>query len=128
MIVVAIIALLAAIAVPSFMRARKRAQATQALEDLRILDAAVQQYAIENNKMTGDPVSWNDLTPYVKAGTRLATSNGQDRHGHEMLGMFNSVIVDSPNQIRICILTFNELRDVAPREFWQPYGVEGFNP
>ncbi len=39
MIVVAIIALLAAIAVPNFLRARKRSQATRVLEDLRMVDA-----------------------------------------------------------------------------------------
>ena len=48
MIVVAIIALLAAIAVPNFLRARKRSQATRILEDLRMIDSAVDQYAIEN--------------------------------------------------------------------------------
>jgi len=41
MIVVAIIALLAAIAVPNFLRARKRSQATQVLEDLRLIDSAI---------------------------------------------------------------------------------------
>ena len=53
MIVVAIIALLASIAVPNFLRARKRSQATRILEDLRILDSAGDQYAIETNKITG---------------------------------------------------------------------------
>src|SRR5262245_30639542 len=48
MIVVAIIALLAAIAVPGFLRARKRSQASRILNDLRLIDAACDQYAIEN--------------------------------------------------------------------------------
>ena len=46
MVVVAIIALLASIAVPNFLRARKRSQATRMLEDLRIIDSAIDQYAI----------------------------------------------------------------------------------
>ena len=50
MIVVAIIALLAAIAVPNFLRARKRSQATATLETLRMIDGAKDQYALENNK------------------------------------------------------------------------------
>src|ERR1035437_9617998 len=54
MIVVAIIALLAAIAVPGFLRARKRSQASKVLNDLRLIDSAVDQYAIETNKKTGD--------------------------------------------------------------------------
>ena len=53
MIVVAIIALLASIAVPNFLRARKRSQATRILEDLRLLDGAMDQYAIETNKISG---------------------------------------------------------------------------
>ena len=52
MIVVAIIALLAAIAVPGFLRARKRSQASRILNDLRMIDAAVDQYAIETNRST----------------------------------------------------------------------------
>ena len=47
MIVVAIIALLAAIAVPGFLRARKRSQASRILNDLRMIDSAVDQYAIK---------------------------------------------------------------------------------
>ena len=61
MIVVAIIALLAAIAVPGFMRARKRSQASRILNDLRIIDSALDQYAIENNKKTNDPVGGGGL-------------------------------------------------------------------
>ena len=66
MIVVAIIALLAAIAVPNFLRARKRSQATRILEDLRQIDSAIDQYAIEENavwervrnSLTVDPRWW----------------------------------------------------------------------
>ena len=57
MIVVAIIALLAAIAVPGFLRARKRSQASRIINDLRLIDSAVDQYAIENNKASGLPPS-----------------------------------------------------------------------
>jgi prepilin-type N-terminal cleavage/methylation domain-containing protein len=70
MIVVAIIALLAAIAVPSFLRARKRSQATSTLETLRMIDGAKDQYAIENNKGVMTPAA-ADLAPYVKTGSKL---------------------------------------------------------
>src|SRR3989440_5262264 len=66
MIVVAIIALLAAIAVPGFLRARKRSQASKILNDLRMIDAAVDQYAIETNRTTGNTVGTADWTKYVK--------------------------------------------------------------
>ena len=60
MIVVAIIALLAAIAVPGFLRARKRSQASKILNDLRMIDGAVDQYAIETGRKTGDTVGIAD--------------------------------------------------------------------
>ena len=66
MIVVTIIALLSSIAVPSFIRARKRAQATRILDDLRLIDAAIDLYGIENSKGGGDPANWLDIQPYLK--------------------------------------------------------------
>src|SRR3954469_14614649 len=81
MIVVAIIALLAAIAVPGFLRARKRSQASRILNDLRLIDSAVDQYAIENNKSTGFTVPVTDWTRYLKAGTNLY-STGKDILGN----------------------------------------------
>src|SRR6266481_4045649 len=71
MIVVAIIALLAAIAVPGFLRARKRSQASRIINDLRLIDSAVDQYAIETNKKSGDQVLIADWTNYLKKGTNL---------------------------------------------------------
>src|ERR1700719_5092907 len=71
MIVVAIIALLAAIAVPGFLRARKRSQASRILNDLRMIDSALDQYAIETNKKTNDPVAVADWTNYIKKGSPL---------------------------------------------------------
>ena len=60
MIVVAIIALLASIAVPGFLRARKRSQASRVLNDSRLIDSALDQYAIETTKLTGFGVSTAD--------------------------------------------------------------------
>src|ERR1700758_4519824 len=80
MIVVAIIALLAAIAVPGFLRARKRSQASKILNDLRMIDSAVDQYSIETNRKTGDVVNTADWTNYVKKNTLLYNS-GQSLFG-----------------------------------------------
>ena len=116
MIVVAIIALLAAIAVPNFLRSRKRSQATQVLEDLRIIDAAVDQYAIENNKPGGfGPLVWNDVKAYIKTGTRLYTSNNTDILGYG----FTLPSVDYAPRVNSS--TFTALSDVAPASFWSPY-------
>src|SRR6186713_2472607 len=86
MIVVAIIALLAAIAVPNFLRARKRSQATRILEDLRMIDSAIDQYAIETNKTSGANVEWTDVKGYLKQGSTLYNSNRSDRNVRQALG------------------------------------------
>jgi len=117
MIVVAIIALLAAIAVPNFLRARKRSQATRVLEDLRILDSATDQYAIENNRTSAAAASFSDLKAYIKTGTVLYAT-GQDIFG-ESYGNSGSFTVDQlppvpPN-------AWSSLSDVAPQSFWSPY-------
>src|SRR5437660_1785520 len=82
MIVVAIIALLAAIAVPGFLRARKRAQASRILNDLRLIDSAIDQYAIETNKATGATANVADWTNYLKKGTVLYNT-GKDLFGDD---------------------------------------------
>jgi len=115
MIVVAIIALLAAIAVPNFLRSRKRSQATQVLEDLRIVDAAVDQYAIENNKNSATTPAWSDVQKYIKTGTRLYASGGNDILGNTL--KINAI--DTAPQVAGA--TFNALSDVAPASFWSPY-------
>jgi prepilin-type N-terminal cleavage/methylation domain-containing protein len=67
MIVVAIIGLLAAIAVPSFLHARTKSQATACINNLRQIEAAVQQVAIEQGKHIGDTINYpDDVTPYIK--------------------------------------------------------------
>src|ERR1700730_15105355 len=111
MIVVAIIALLAAIAVPGFLRARKRSQATRILNDLRMIDSAVDQYAIETNRKTAVVVGTADWTSYLKSGTMLYNT------GKDLLGSaFGSQTVDTlpscPHS------SFIALSDVAPASFW----------
>lgn len=115
MIVVAIIALLAAIAVPNFLRARKRSQATRILEDLRMIDAAIDQYAIENNKVQNAAVLWPDIQNYLKTGTVLYASGGTDMFGNAF-GPFAVDVLPKVNNT-----TFGKLSDVAPQAFWSPY-------
>ena len=81
MIVVAIIALLAAIAVPGFLRARKRSQASKVLNDLRLIDSAVDQYAIENNKKANAAVTVAAWTQYMKGGTTLYSTGEHPVYG-----------------------------------------------
>jgi prepilin-type N-terminal cleavage/methylation domain-containing protein len=57
MIVVAIIGLLAAIAIPSFVKARADSQQKACINNLRIMDAAKEQAAMEQKWASGDPVA-----------------------------------------------------------------------
>jgi prepilin-type N-terminal cleavage/methylation domain-containing protein len=67
MIVVAIIGLLAAIAIPNFVTARQNAQAKACISNLAQLDGAANQFALERRKLTGDAIQFPaDLTPYIK--------------------------------------------------------------
>jgi prepilin-type N-terminal cleavage/methylation domain-containing protein len=67
MIVVAIIGLLAAIAIPNFVKARATSQANACINNLRQIDAAANQFALEAKKKTGDTITYpDDLTPYIK--------------------------------------------------------------
>jgi len=70
MIVVAIIGLLAAIAIPNFVKARATSQANACINNLRQIDAAANQFALENKKTSGSAITWpTDLTPYIKLNT-----------------------------------------------------------
>jgi prepilin-type N-terminal cleavage/methylation domain-containing protein len=67
MIVVAIIGLLAAIAIPNFVKARATSQMNACINNLRQIDAAANEFALERGKKTSDPITMNtDLTPYIK--------------------------------------------------------------
>ncbi|MGO8675504.1 MAG: type II secretion system protein [Limisphaerales bacterium] len=75
MIVVAIIGLLAAIAIPNFVQARKTSQTNACINNLRQIDGAKQQFALENGKTpTYVPVN-ADLQVYLGRGTAGSISN-----------------------------------------------------
>lgn len=75
MIVVAIIGLLAAIAIPNFVRARTSAQANACINNLRQIDGAIQQYALENNAGSGATVTAALIQPYLGRGTTGSMGN-----------------------------------------------------
>jgi prepilin-type N-terminal cleavage/methylation domain-containing protein len=69
MIVVAIIGLLAAIAIPNFLKARATSQQNACINNLRQLDVAKQQWALEVGKgATDTPVAAN-VQPYLGRGS-----------------------------------------------------------
>ena len=67
MIVVAIIGLLAAIAIPNFVKARTTAQTNSCIANLKQIDGAKQQWALENKKSSSDTPAAADVAAYLKA-------------------------------------------------------------
>jgi prepilin-type N-terminal cleavage/methylation domain-containing protein len=117
MIVVAIIALLAAIAVPGFLRARKRSQASLVKYELRLIDDAIAQYAMETGRDTGDTVEVDDWIDYIKDGRLYDT--GEDALGDAYGDQLVDVLPTVPAS------TWDALSDVADSNFWSPYTREG---
>ena len=73
MIVVAIIGLLAALAIPSVIKARGVAQLNGIYNNLRVIESAKDQWALENKHGAGDTITWladaTGIAPYLKGGT-----------------------------------------------------------
>jgi prepilin-type N-terminal cleavage/methylation domain-containing protein len=68
MIVVGLVGLLAAIAVPSMVRARTQSQTQACINNLRQIDDATQQWALNNLQAADAAVSFPDIQPYLKGG------------------------------------------------------------
>lgn len=115
MVVVAIIALLSALAIPGFLRALRRVEAGRILTDLRLIVSAVDQYAIENSKTTGAVVPVAAWTSYMKQNS-LLYNTGQDMFGQD----YGPQTVDSLPKIPLS--TWNALSDVAGTTYFSPYG------
>ena len=116
MIVVAIIALLAAIAVPGFLRARKRSQAGTIMNDLRLIDSALDQYAIETNKLSGAPVAPSDWAIYLNNKGSKLTNTQADVFGNS----YGTQTVDSLPKVPAS--SWAALSDVADTTYWSPFG------
>lgn len=76
MIVVAIIGLLAAIAIPNFVKARGTAQKNACINNLRQIDGAKEQWALENKKSAGSAVVDADVEAYIKGGRPACPGGG----------------------------------------------------
>ncbi|MEI6352199.1 MAG: hypothetical protein WCP06_13975 [Verrucomicrobiota bacterium] len=118
-------AVAAAIAAPNFTRAKSRSEATRILEEARLIDSCVDQWAIEHNKKAGEQPTTSDIKAYLKAGSPLwnsANSNpGQTSIAAPTAGLPNLLIpaVDSTRIIPAAIS--EKFRDTCPPEFWKPY-------
>ena len=76
MIVVAIIGLLAVIAIPNFIKARETAQKNACYNNMRQIDAAIEQWAIEKKKTTGDTVVQAEMDDYIRGGIPNCPAGG----------------------------------------------------
>jgi prepilin-type N-terminal cleavage/methylation domain-containing protein len=77
MIVVAIIGLLAAIAIPNFSRARSTAAKNACINNLRQIDNAKQLWATENRKVDSDVPTEADIAPYLGKGFPSCPGGGR---------------------------------------------------
>ena len=75
MIVVSLMGLLAAIAVPSFLRSRNAAHRSTCINNLKQIDSAIQQWATEYRKPQSARVDFSDISPYLK-GAVVCPSGG----------------------------------------------------
>ncbi len=76
MIVVMIIGLLAAIALPSFKKARDEAREKSCINSLRLIEAAKDQYAIDADIASGATIADSVLQDYMKGETMPTCPSG----------------------------------------------------
>jgi hypothetical protein len=62
---VAVVGALSAIAIPNFIKARTISQQNACINNLRQIDAAKQQWALEKGKQATDVPTWDDIQPYI---------------------------------------------------------------
>lgn len=103
MIVVAIIGLLAALAVPGFVKARKQSQGRRIMNDARQMDAAVDQWAIELYKTDGSTIDTVGAATYLKTAWK----------SNDLLGHAYGVNTVGTGQITIATSTKSALTGVG---------------
>jgi prepilin-type N-terminal cleavage/methylation domain-containing protein len=81
MIVVAIIGLLAAIAIPNFVKARGTAQKNACINNLRQIDGAKEQWALEKKKSSGSASVDTEIEAYIKGGSPSCPAGGTYTYG-----------------------------------------------
>ena len=109
MIVVAIIGLLAALAIPAFVKSRKQSQGRRIINDARQMDAAVEQWALENGKKDGDTVDTAGAATYLKTAWSA----------NDLLNNPYTVSTVGTNQVKISDTTKTALAGVGID--WGPY-------
>jgi type II secretory pathway pseudopilin PulG len=83
---------LAAIAVPNHVRARQESQRKLCVNNIRLIEGAIDQYAIETKQRANSAVDGNLLAPYLKLGTDTACPAG----GTDIFDSYNIVDCQTP--------------------------------
>jgi prepilin-type N-terminal cleavage/methylation domain-containing protein len=109
MIVVAIIGLLAALAVPGFSKARKQSQGRRSINDARQEDAAIDQWALETGQTDGMTVNTTGAATYLKTAWKT----------NDVLGNAYSFGNVGTQQVQISATTKTALANVGID--WGPY-------
>jgi hypothetical protein len=66
-----LVPMMMAIAIPNFVKARATSQANACINNLRQIDAAANEFALEHGKTNGEAINFpDDLTPYIKLNSQ----------------------------------------------------------
>lgn len=110
MIIVAIIGVMAALALPGFIKVRKQSQARRILSDARMIDTAIDAWAMEQGRADGDHIILEEVVSYAKGGS-LPTV--------DVLGNPFLIGTVGTNQVRVSLTSKAALSGVAID--WGPY-------
>ena len=102
MIVVAIIGLLAAIAIPNFVRARTSSQTNACINNLRQIDGAVQQWALETKQQSSAVPTEAQLAPYVGRDPNAVTISYTCPSGGAAATFGSSYTVNAVDTAPVC--------------------------
>lgn len=103
-----------------YQRYSNQAVADLTLRELEMLDAAIDQFAIEKNKPAGATATPDDLRKYLRKEMRIYFSLGEPGGPKDLLGnSYGALIVDKFPHVHPA--TVKALSDVAPRAFWKRF-------
>jgi len=100
MIVVAIIGLLAAIAIPSFVKARNTAQQNGCINNLRQIDSGKEQAAMALNLANNVTANVTNVNEYIKGGLPVCPAGGT--YNYQPIGTAPTCTITTPtvHQVR----------------------------
>ncbi len=114
-VILIIMALMLVIVIPHLSVGEKERKARQIKDDLAVLNAAVEHYAVDNTKASGIEVTYADISKYVDPNSPVYLRGGKDVFG-DSYGPFTvgSLPPVPPDAI-------NRLSNAVDEDFWSPY-------